>query len=263
MTSLVIGCIFVASSIKTNKMARKVKPRFTFTNGNILLVFNYAPTENKKITSAKKGIVQHYSFSREQYEHILAGGNKLSIHQFDAGTCGDCPFSYNQGYKGGKCYTHKYYQLGGLGAMLNSICTQYPNWEDIPQIPDEVPAELSYYAKGTFIRFGSYGETIWVPLGWMESLTKVCSSWTGYTHQWHKYPEYSKFMMASVHNGIEQSIATDRGWRTFAILDKNTPTIGNVVCPASKENNKSACDKCSLCSGTQGKGKKSVEIRQH
>jgi hypothetical protein len=41
-------------------------------------------------------------------------------------------------------------------------------------------------------------------------------------------------------------------------IDNFTP------CPAAKETGKkSSCEKCGLCSGTSGKGKKSVQILEH
>lgn len=55
--------------------------------------------------------------------------------------------------------------------------------------------------------------------------------------------------------------AKNMGWRTFFVGD----SIGseNVTCPASKEaGQKTTCDNCRLCMGTQSKAK-SVKILKH
>jgi len=69
--------------------------------------------------------------------------------------------------------------------------------------------------------------------------------------------------MASVHTESEVDLADQVGFRSFLAKDKDDPVVG-VQCPASKEANyKSTCEKCGLCSGILGKGKKSVSINEH
>jgi hypothetical protein len=96
----------------------------------------------------------------------------------------------------------------------------------------------------------------------MSSITLQAKNWTGYTHQWLRKPEYSAFLMASVHNESQAEFAKKQGWRSFVATKQGIP--GLVNCPASEEAGfKSTCSKCGLCSGLQGKGQKSVWILQH
>jgi hypothetical protein len=70
--------------------------------------------------------------------------------------------------------------------------------------------------------------------------------------------------MASVHSKEEERIAALIGYRSFvAVKESEIPTTF-VHCPASKEMDyASNCSKCGLCSGTNGKGNKSVQILEH
>ena len=234
--------------------------RFVFRRNNVLLVFNHRMSTNAKITASNKPIIQTYTFGRQQFECILNGGSIMDILDFDTENCLDCPFSKINGYVLGKCYTHKFPQMRGFKAMLVGIIQQYPNWDAIPELPDTPPAELLAVCANNYIRFGTYGEPTFIPMGWVEQIVAVCKNWTGYTHQWHKQPEYSKFFMASVHNGIEERIANDMGWRVFLIV-KALTLDSNTLCPSDREN--VTCQKCALCSGTTGKGQKGVKIKYH
>ena len=118
------------------------------------------------------------------------------------------------------------------------------------------------YDKPTFVRFGTYGEPSLHPIEMIEAMVNVADNWTGYTHQWRKSDELGAYFMASTHTLVESEEALTQGYRSYIA----TPTkIDEVVnCPASKESDyKSSCSKCGLCSGTQGKGKKSIYILNH
>jgi hypothetical protein len=73
--------------------------------------------------------------------------------------------------------------------------------------------------------------------------------------------------MASTHNLIEASQASKLGYRSFMAVNElkgKNIFVDLVNCPASKEAGfKADCIKCGLCSGTKGKGKKSVQILNH
>ena len=76
------------------------------------------------------------------------------------------------------------------------------------------------------------------------------------------FEELGKFFMASTHTNSEERRARDRGYRSFMAV--NDAIEGTINCPASKEGGyKSTCSKCSLCSGTEGKGSKSIYILNH
>jgi hypothetical protein len=68
--------------------------------------------------------------------------------------------------------------------------------------------------------------------------------------------------MASTHSVGQEMLARQLGYRSFVVTNKSID--GLVSCPASKEMGyKSNCSKCGLCSGTEGKGKKSIVILEH
>jgi hypothetical protein len=117
-------------------------------------------------------------------------------------------------------------------------------------------------SEGRYVRFGTYGEPSLHPLALIEDIVKVCDNWTGYTHQWHRHKELGKYFMASTHTPQQENKARAFGYRSFIA----TPTKLDeyVNCPASKEMGyKSSCSKCGLCSGTKGKGDKSIFILNH
>jgi hypothetical protein len=95
----------------------------------------------------------------------------------------------------------------------------------------------------------------------LSAMVWVAKSWTGYTHQWRKKPEYAAYLMASNHSIQDEVDAKNQGWRSFVASSEKT---GLTQCPASNEMNfKSNCAKCGLCSGLEGKGHKSVSIYLH
>lgn len=226
------------------------------TIDNQILVFRIDKTKNEKIENNKEKIVQVYSFAVEQYNY--ARNNKVSnqIYGFDESVCFSCPF---KGIKG-KCYTHKYGQTSGFFSLLRSL----PNLDEIDFLPANCPDDLLNKIAGKYVRFGTYGEPTILPINWIKNICEVSKNWTGYTHRFVELldTDYKKYFMASVENEVLHSIATDNGWRTFYVTKSKVSSL--VHCPASKENDKGTnCSKCGLCSGSEGKGKKSVFILEH
>lgn len=238
--------------------------RWIYRKDNIVLVFRLGTTRNRKITAGGHAILQTYTLSRDQYDWARMGGRGIAgFLERDTANCLDCPFSRHAG--NGGCYTHKLQQASGLLEMTRAVVRTHPDWTGIPLIPALPPADLIDAASDRYIRWGTYGEPSLIPVKWVEILSAVAGSYTGYTHQWMKdwAQEYRRFFMASVHSLFEDTIATDMGWRSFiATKEKHDRTI--VHCPASKESNyKTSCEVCALCSGTEGKGTKSVAINEH
>jgi hypothetical protein len=222
-------------------------------------IFRFGTTSNDKIESDKKRkIVQSYTFSRKQYELVLNGnkGMKEFFNNADS-NCLDCPYN-----EFGKCYTHKFNQYVGFISMLKSTSKKYASFDDIPFFDEIAHHQILYICKGTYVRFGTYGEPSLHPYELINDIVKVADNWTGYTHQWKKKINLSPFFMASTHTDAEDKEANFVGFRSFIATDEAIK--GAVNCPASKEANYiSTCSKCGLCSGTEGKGKKSVYIFNH
>ncbi len=231
-----------------------------FRNENTIQVFRFDTTSNDKIEANKKRkIVQSYTFSKKQYELILNGTNegmRMFFSNADS-NCLDCPFN-----EFGKCYTHKFNQYVGFVSMLKSIASEHGKFENIPTFSRDIHRQIVKMSRGTYVRFGTYGEPSIHPLQLIKDVIKVADNHTGYTHQWDKKPELSSVFMASTHDVITEKIARDKGFRSFIATDKSID--GAVNCPASKEAGyKTHCSKCGLCSGSEGKGKKSVYILIH
>lgn len=201
-------------------------------------------------------------------DHIIIGTYHFSIDQIenvditqDEHNCMDCPFSYNRNNgKSGGCYTHKGRQRMGLNTMLKRLKKL-----DIKPYCHTGYKEFINKAKNVkLVRFGIYGEPIFLPKDMIAELSKIGENWTGYTHQWNKdwAKPYSLYFMASVHSQFEAAIAKDMGYRSFMVtLDE---VNGAVNCPASKEaGRKAVCATCGLCSGSEGKGSKDIFILEH
>lgn len=236
--------------------------RIQFKQADVLIVFTFGTTTNKKIALPKEKIVQTYSFSRGQYEEAKQKTTMKDFFSKDAEVCMDCPFAVSNGAKLSACYTHKMMQYSGFLSSLKSIAKSYESWDSIPTLNDEMIAQIVKQSNGKYVRFGSYGEPSLIPIELVEAIVNVAKSWTGYTHQWNQKPQYAEYFMASTHTKAMEEIARSKGWRSFVATP--TPIEGITNCPASNEQGfKSHCSKCGLCSGTKGKGSKSVFIIEH
>ncbi len=131
---------------------------------------------------------------------------------------------------------------------------------------EEVLAKLA----GRFLRIGSYGDPMMVPVWVWERLVVALGGWTGYTSQWAndalRPAPYRQFLMASVKTYDERDQALAEGWRTFRTRMPSTELLpGEIVCPASEEaGHKLQCIECRICAGLSGaRGQKSVAIYAH
>jgi hypothetical protein len=231
-----------------------------FRTENTIQIFTFGVTTNDKIEANKKRkIVQSYTFSRSQYELILQGTNDgmRTFFSHADSNCLDCPYN-----EYGKCYTHKPTQYMGFLSTLRSVIRVYDDFYKIPLFNDEIKEKIIKFSKSQYIRFGTYGEPSLHPYELIEGIVKIADNWTGYTHQWKKKVDLSPFFMASTHTVEEEKDAKFVGFRSFVATETKIEGITN--CPASKESGyKSTCSKCGLCSGTLGKGSKSVYILTH
>jgi hypothetical protein len=234
--------------------------RIAFKVDDTLQVIRLGNTSNDKIEADKKRkIVQTYTFSRKQYELIQSGADKSPKLFFSIAdtNCLDCPYN-----EYGKCYTHKFNQYVGFVSMLKSIAKKYGEFDNIPKYNEDILFHAANMSKKTYVRFGTYGEPSLHPMELIKHMVQLCDNYTGYTHQYKKHKELGKYFMASTHTKNEAVKASKMGYQSF--IATNTIIDDAVSCPASKEAGyKSSCSKCSLCSGTEGKGKKDIFILNH
>ena len=231
-------------------------------DGRNIFVVRLGPTSNKKIIGdPKEKIVQTYTFSIDQW-HLVTTQDSVKPDQFfalDGANCMDCEFSGNVNEKSGKCYTHKGMQFMGMLSMLRSI---HP--EMLTPISESKWITIIQWSANRYVRFGTYGEPSVMDPWLVKEMAKVSYTYTGYTHQWANPDKqvFKQWFMASASGRFTQLAAERMGWRTFIASDKGDEQA--VHCPASNEMGfKSNCAKCGLCSGTEGKGKKSVKILNH
>ena len=153
-------------------------------------------------------------------------------------------------------------QYSGFLSSIRSIGKLHESFDSIPELSTDMYNDIVDMCWNRYVRFGTYGEPSLMPIKLVDQIVGVAKNWTGYTHQWSKKPEYAPYFMASTHTEDEERIATFIGFRSF--VASPIPISKFISCPASEEMGfKSNCSKCSLCSGTKGKGTKSVIILEH
>jgi len=172
----------------------------------------------------------------------------------DVAICGDCP-ARKQPDGRRDCYVSK---ATGMSAIARKLGTY-------PHASLYGAAEL---VRDRELRIGTYGDPAAVPAAFWKRLTRVASGWTGYTHQWRRFPALRPLCMASVDSAYEMAEAHARGWRTFRVRKVGPLGIEplartEVICPASYEADKVAtCQDCQLCKGTARRAK-DVAIIDH
>lgn len=232
---------------------------YAYQKENVVVLFAIQKNGNKKVALHGQLILNQYTFSREQWE-MRQYEKPFEWFGADTPNCLDCK------YKGvnGKCYTHKYHSF--LSFMYHIKRAKKKVGENPVPIEKFDWDKLYKQAEGLFIRFGVYGEPVFVPVENMEKLIKKAYTYTGYTHAWDKYPEYKDLLLASCDGVSEAFRAISEGWKPYTIIKKKEELDGNeknfVNCPASKEaGQKTVCSICKLCS--PAKSSKPIYILEH
>lgn len=147
---------------------------------------------------------------------------------------------------------------GNCPHFLNKTC--YVSWHQAPLSVYRAYkrgryAHLPSYElfAGLAVRFGSAGDPVCIPEHVWRSILAVCSTHTGYTHQWRTEgaEAYRDFLQASCDGFADYLEATAHGWHTFLVTPAGTPDpAGTVHCAASTERgSKTNCATCHLCDG--------------
>lgn len=179
-----------------------------------------------------------------------------SIKQgLDKATCGPCPFrSIASGGDGG-CYTHKNLRIGRA---------QTGSW-NAHDAKGSRPFDVEAF-RDQKVRFGSYGDPAAVPFEVWESILEVAKASTGYTHQWRTAdPRFARMARASADSPEDRRQARMKGYNTFRVMNTAEGRLpGEILCPASKEaGNRTNCETCLLCGGTDNGRTKDVAIFAH
>lgn len=111
---------------------------------------------------------------------------------------------------------------------------------------------LKYKIKNSFVRFGSYGDPVYIPIELVDFISKNCKGWTGYTHQWQEpqFDAFKRYFMASVDNESEYQKSLDFGWRSYRVSTNENTLNGEIMCPHDSESaTPIQCIDCRLCDG--------------
>lgn len=184
----------------------------------------------------------------------------------DVSICGDCKHRGEYEDMGGTlariAKTRRCYVVTAHGP-LNAYKSMHSGL--YPAMPED---EIADSFAGRLARIGAYGDGAAIPEWVWRTILSRAAGWTGYTHQWRNpaMQWLKAYCMASVDSIEEMHEAQEMGWRTFRVAPPTgwTKEKGEGLCPASKEAGQATqCDKCLLCSGTEGRGKGSIMIPDH
>jgi len=204
---------------------------------------------DKPSKNAKTGEIPQVYIMRADVEPHTA-----AIQGSDSAICGDCPLRPSVAADGVKpCYVTVF------RAPL-SMYRAYHRGSYAPLDPSAIKADT--------IRIGAYGDPAAVPMFVWEALERDTGARIlGYTHQWRRFPEISRYAMASVETLEGAAAARALGFRTFRVMKEGIDTLtkGEAGCPASKEQGyRKTCATCRACDGSaRGAQRASIAIYAH
>ena len=161
----------------------------------------------------------------------------------DALICGGCPLRGTNG-QGRTCYVN-------VGQAPLAVWRAYNRGS----YPVMSTVEIFRNRK---VRFGAYGDPVFIPFSIVRDIAAVSAGWTGYTHQWHNplYAGYRAFVMASAETAAGAAEAQAQGWRTFRVSATTETQANEIVCPNTTRG--ISCADCRLCQGTTLRAKNIV-----
>lgn len=160
----------------------------------------------------------------------------------DYSICGVCPHR-RQDDGSRSCYVN-------VGQAPNTIWKSYNRGI---YSEDWTNAEMAQALKGRKIRWGAYGDPALVHIAMIEFINSLAVGHTGYTHQWKEaWAQSCKGVFQASCDGFnDYLIASAHGWKTFAVVSKNTTPTYAKQCPATVTNSQAQCITCSLCDGAK------------
>ena len=164
----------------------------------------------------------------------------------DESICGGC---YHRGFKdcSGKvirkrsCYVN-------VGQAPNKVFDAYQRG-----IYPKYDAKLhNKYFINRKLRWGAYGDGAMLPAELVNYFNSIVVSHTGYTHQWKLYfAQWAKGIFQASCDGLNDYLeSSNNGWKTFAVVAKDSVPFSGKQCPATI-NESVQCITCMLCSGSK------------
>ena len=159
----------------------------------------------------------------------------------DSSICGDCPLSWAQAKKGeAHCYVLPFQAPARVFEQWKK--GKYPYLDALkPELRQAVMEILASVP----IRLEAYGD----PSCDQDTLQMLVEhKWTGYTHQWRKYPHLNQWLMASIDSIDEYEEAKQLGFRTYRHTREQAMLDNEIQCP--HDTCGIECVNCLLCNGT-------------
>lgn len=203
-----------------------------------IAIFN---SDNRKTGN----MIQVYILARDKHPVEV-----VRDHEDDV-ICGTCPLRSGNG-----CYVQVW--QGPASVYKSYKAGKYPVYNEV---------EHSTLFTGRAIRWGAYGDPVYIPFSIVSYFNALAKNWTGYTHQWRECnPVYKNVFMASCESQSQAFTANINGWRTFTTEFSSVTPTSAIWCPASPEGgNKTHCVSCGLCNGSRGENdpRKNIVIKPH
>lgn len=162
----------------------------------------------------------------------------------DRTICGDCPHRPRFDPEAERIVRSCYVNLRTVAAVWRAYCRgSYPDWH-----PD-----YSRFLRGRRIRWGAYGDPAILSPEVVRNLTALADGHTGYTHQWREpWAAWSRgFFQASCDGLTDYLDASAAGWRTFAVVPRDSAPYSGKLCPATAPDSQAQCLTCRLCDGAR------------
>jgi len=190
-----------------------------------------------KSTNVKTGNMVQTWIMRDDVEPHIATRSDL-----DKAVCGDCPLRPSES---GVCYVLTF--QGPLAIYRAYKAGRYPDFTLAPG-PE---------VTGRMVRLGAYGDPAAIPQSAWTNLLEHAKGWTGYTHQWRRFPWLRDYCQASCDNPTDVRDASADGWKVFYVVPPNTDRrtlqreTGQLLhdCPAVTGRKSTTCNACGLCNG--------------
>jgi len=176
----------------------------------------------------------------------------------DASVCGDCK---HRPANLGTCYVTLVHGPNAVHRTLQHDGYRYASW-----------ADLESFGENRYVRLGTWGDPMAVPVAVWRALLAKSLGHTGYTHQWAnptidraQHAGICDLVMASVDTPAEARDARAAGYRYFRVRQAGDTLLDNeIICPASSEANyRRTCQTCNACNGSVRSSRASIAINVH
>lgn len=159
----------------------------------------------------------------------------------DVSICGSCPHR-KQEDGSRSCYVN-------VGQAPNSVYKSFK----AGRYAIASSKDLKQALGGRRVRWGAYGDPAILHESVVSEINGYVLGHTGYTHQWREsFADWTKgVFQASCDGMVDYLEASQRGYKTFAVIPKGSRNYSGKQCPATIELSEAQCKTCSLCDGAK------------